>query len=173
MGLREYPYRPRVDLPHSWPEIDRTFAEHGEGAGLYVQDSRTFGPDCLIVHLAQFRWWLGSVEGGGILLGRHVESPSKTEEDNDPERHMCCRRCNDMRGSPLSWTAPTTRWSCAPKYNGCRRVQFVVSRRLRLREGLLVVATPGTLAEYLPGLAGCRARASWLLVVRSAVLCVY
>ena len=87
----EWDFRVSIPLestcPYSWPEIDKTFAEHGEGDGLCVQDSRTFGPDCLIVHLAQFRWWLRSVEEAEFYWDDTL-SVSKTEEDNDPELHV-------------------------------------------------------------------------------------
>ena len=159
--------------PYSWPEIDKTFAQHGEGAGLYVQDSRTFGPDCLIVHVAQFRWWLRSVEEAQFYWDDTL-SVSKTEEDNDPELHMCCRRCNDFRGKPVRLDgADDSLVLRSQKYNnGCVAFNLLFRVGCVCAKVFLVVATPGTLAE--DSFQGHAVRAGELAVakVRSGPGCV-
>lgn len=134
--------------PYVWPEADATFAHHGEGAGLYVQDSRTFGPECLIVHCAQFRWWLQSVEEAEFYWDDTL-SVSKTEEDNDAEEHMRCVRQCDVRGSLLQLEgADDSLVLRSQKHaNGCVAFNLLFRVGCVCGKIFLVVATPGALSE--------------------------
>ena len=150
----EWDFRVSIPLestcPYSWPEIDRTFAEHGEGAGLYVHDSRTFGPDCLIVHVAQFRWWLRSVEEAEFYWDDTLRCRSR-RRTTTPSCTCAVGAVMRGRGSPLKLDGADDRWCCAPRNITDASRSICCSRRLPLREGLFGGATPGTLAEDFRG----------------------